>query len=180
MSDAEREKVMRRTLQRSTLILQINNPRFIEKAHLRGADAIMLNLEDSILWVEKENARKMIHSVLPIVTQGGVPVFIRINKHPELMYKDLKFSIWPGVTGICIPKVESAQEIRDIEKLVETFENEFGLKPRTILFDLLIESPLGILNLVEISNASSRTQSLTLGPEDYCRELGVEPSVDGI
>ena len=179
MSDVE-GAVISRTLQRSTLILPINNPRFIEKAHLRGADAIMLDLEDSIPWVEKENARKMINSVLPIVSQGGVPVFIRINKHPELVLKDLKFSILPGVTGISIPKVESAQEIRDIEKIVETFENESGLKQQTILFDLLIESPLGILNLVEISNASSRIQSLTLGPEDYCRELGVEPSVEGI
>jgi len=176
----EKEKSMNQTLQRSTLIIPINNQRFVEKAHLRGADAIMLDLEDSIPWVEKENARKMIHSVLPIVTKGGVPVYIRINKNTELMYKDLKFSIYPGVTGICIPKVESAQEIRDLEKLVETFEKEAGLKPGSILFDLLIESPLGIINLVEISNTSSRTQSITLGPEDYCRELGVEPSVDGI
>jgi citrate lyase subunit beta/citryl-CoA lyase len=63
---------------------------------------------------------------------------------------------------------------------VEKLEKESGLKPRTIVFDLLIESPLGTLNLLEISAASRRTQSLTLGPEDYCRELGVEPSVEGI
>ena len=176
----EQEKSMNHTLQRSTLIIPINNQRFVEKAHLRGADAIMLDLEDSIPWVEKENARKIIHSVLPIVAKGRVPIFIRINKHPELTYKDLKLSIYPGVTGICIPKVENAQEIQDLEKLIETFEVKAGLKPGSIHFDLLIESPLGILNLVEISNASSRTQSITLGPEDYCRELGVEPSADGI
>jgi citrate lyase subunit beta/citryl-CoA lyase len=54
------------------------------------------------------------------------------------------------------------------------------MKPGTLFFDLMIESPLGTLNLGEISSASNRTQSLTLGPEDYCRELGVEPSGEGI
>jgi len=43
----------------------------------------------------------------------------------------------------------------------------------------MIESPKGTLALLEIAGAGSRMQSFTLGPEDYCRELGVEPSADG-
>jgi citrate lyase subunit beta/citryl-CoA lyase len=171
---------MNNAIRRSMLILPINNSRFVEKAYSRGADALMLDLEDSIPLAEKVTARKRIPAALPLVAQGGVPIFIRINKPPELMAKDLRFSVHPGVSGICLPKVESAQEVRELERGVEKLENEAGLKPGTILFDLLIESPLGILNLLEISGASIRTQSLTLGPEDYCRELGVEPSVEGI
>jgi citrate lyase subunit beta/citryl-CoA lyase len=171
---------MNRLIRRSLLIMPIQNLRFVEKAYSRGADALMLDLEDSIPWAEKENARKMIPSVLPFVTRAGVPVLIRINNRPEHMFRDLNFSICPGVAGICLPKVESAQEIRDVELAVEVLEKESGMKPGTIFFDLMIESPLGILNLGEISSASNRTQSLTLGPEDYCRELGVEPSGEGI
>jgi|GEM_PF-9007 len=174
------DHIMNNPIRRSMLILPINNPRFVEKAYSRGADALMLDLEDSIPLAEKEAARKMIPSALPLVARGGVPIFIRINKHPELLAKDLQFSVCPGVTGICLPKVENAQEVRELERVVEKWENESGLRPGIILFDLLIESPLGTLNLFEISKASSRTQSLTLGPEDYCRELGVEPSVEGI
>jgi citrate lyase subunit beta / citryl-CoA lyase len=171
---------MNRPIRRSLLIMPIQNSRFVERACSRGADALMLDLEDSIPWAEKENARRMIPSVLPIVTRGGVPVFIRINKPPEHLFPDLKLSVRPGVAGICLPKVESAREVRDLELAVEALEKNSGMKPGTIIFDLMIESPLGTLNLDEISNASTRTQSLTLGPEDYCRELGVEPSVEGI
>jgi citrate lyase subunit beta/citryl-CoA lyase len=162
------------------LILPINNPRFVEKAYSRGADALMLDLEDSVPLAEKESARKMIPSALPLVARGGVPIFIRINKNPELLAEDLQFSVYPGITGICLPKVESAVEVRELEHRVEEWEIKAGLRPGAIVFDLLIESPLGTLNLLEISNASYRTQSITLGPEDYCRELGVEPSVEGI
>jgi len=52
--------------------------------------------------------------------------------------------------------------------------------PGGIVLDLLIESPKGTLALLEIAGAGSRIQSLSLGPEDYCRELGVEPSAEGI
>jgi citrate lyase subunit beta/citryl-CoA lyase len=171
---------MNRPIRRSLLIMPIQNLRFVEKAYSRGADALMLDLEDSIPWAEKENARKMIPDVLPLVTRAGVPVFIRVNKPPEHMFRDLKFSVCPGVAGICLPKVESAREVLDLELAVEVLEKESGMKPGTLFFDLMIESPLGTLNLGEISSASNRTQSLTLGPEDYCRELGVEPSGDGI
>ena len=48
---------MSRAVRRSTLILPVNIPRFVEKAYQRGADAIVLDLEDAVPWAEKENAR---------------------------------------------------------------------------------------------------------------------------
>jgi len=63
---------------------------------------------------------------------------------------------------------------------VEKLERRRGVEPGRIVLDLMIESPRGTLALLAIAGAGSRIQSLTLGPEDYCRELGVEPSADGI
>jgi citrate lyase subunit beta/citryl-CoA lyase len=170
---------MKLPIRRSTLILPVNNPRFVEKAYLRGADAIMLDLEDSIPLHEKENARKLVKSSIPIASRGGGDVFVRINKDPVLMAQDLQASVYSGLAGIVFPKTESGEEVQNLETAVEKLERDHGIESE-IVFDLLIESPQGILNLQKIAGASKRIQSLTLGPEDYCRELGVEPSAEGI
>jgi citrate lyase subunit beta/citryl-CoA lyase len=171
---------MKKIIRRSTLILPVNNPRFVEKAYLRGADALMLDLEDSISYQEKANARKQMQPSLPLAARSGVDIFVRINKDPTWMKEDLDASIYPGLAGIVFPKTESAEEVQILEAMVEKLEKERGIVPGGIVFDVMIESPKGTLALLEIAGASSRIQSITLGPEDYCRELGVEPSADGI
>lgn len=170
---------MARTLCRSTLILPVNNRRFVEKAYLRGADALMLDLEDSIPWREKESARKQVQPSLPLAARGGGAVFVRVNKDPTWMKEDLDASIYPGLAGIVFPKTESAEEVRVLEEAVEGLEKKRGIAVGGIVLDLMIESPKGTLALIEIAGAGSRIRSVTLGPEDYCRELGVEPSADG-
>jgi len=171
---------MKKIIRRSTLILPVNNSRFVEKAYLRGADALMLDLEDSISYQEKANARKQMQPSLPLAARSGVDIFVRINKDPTWMKEDLDASIYPGLAGIVFPKTESAEEVEILEATVGKLEKKRGIVPGGIVFDVMIESPKGTLALLEIARASTRIQSITLGPEDYCRELGVEPSADGI
>ncbi|MBP1718438.1 MAG: citrate lyase beta subunit [Deltaproteobacteria bacterium] len=171
---------MKKIIRRSILILPINNPRFVEKAYLRGADALMLDLEDSIPVPEKASARKQVQPSLPLAARSGVEVFVRINKDPSWMEEDLEASIYPGLAGVVFPKTESAEEVQLLEAVVDKLERKRDIEPGRIVFDLMIESPKGTLALSEIAGSSNRIRSLTLGPEDYCRELGVEPSADGI
>lgn len=173
-------QVMNIQIRRSTLILPVNIPRFVEKAYLRGADAIMLDLEDSVPLKEKEKARKLTKDSLSQAGRGGAEVFVRINKDPDLLPEDLMASVFPGLNGITLPKVESAGEVHNLEDQLARLEEEHGLKAGTIELSLLIESPCGLLNLREIAAASKRVKSISLGPEDYCLELGVEPSEDGM
>jgi len=165
---------------RSTLILPVNIPRFVEKAYLRGADAIMLDLEDAVPLNEKESARTSVKDALLLAGRGGAEVFVRVNKDPSLLSEDLTASVYPGLDGITLPKAESSKEVRDLEAQVANLERERGFNPGQIELDLLIETPRGILNLEEIARSSARVKSITLGPEDYCLELGVEPSGDGM
>ena len=58
-------------IRRSTLILPVNIPRFVDKAHLRGADAIMLDLEDAVPAQEKGPARRLVQETIPRVARGG-------------------------------------------------------------------------------------------------------------
>ncbi len=165
-------------VRRSTLILPVNIPRFVEKAYQRGADAIVLDLEDAVPPAEKENARRMIKDSLSVAARGGAEVGVRINKDPTWTPLDVEASVYPGLDCIALPKTESAEEVRQLEQLVEKFEKARGIKPGTVLFSLLIETPKGVLQLREIAASSPRIESMSIGMEDYCLELGVEPSAE--
>ncbi len=165
-------------IRRSVLILPVNNPKFVEKAYLRGADGIMLDLEDSVPAAEKETARKMVKNSIPLVTRGGVDVIVRVNKDPSLLLLDLEASVHPGLDAIVLPKTESADEVHNLEAQLEKLENLRGIEPGHVKISLLIETPQGVLKAQEIAGASPRIESMSIGNEDYMMELGVEPSPD--
>ena len=167
-------------IRRSTLILPVNVPRFVEKAYLRGADAIMLDLEDAVPLEEKDAARRLVRYSLALVARGGAEVFVRVNNDPSMLARDLEASVHPGLDGVCYPKTESAEEVRRLDARIADLERGGGIAPGRIELCLLIESPRGLLNLEAIAAASPRTRSISLGPEDYCLTLGVEPSADGM
>jgi citrate lyase subunit beta / citryl-CoA lyase len=73
------------TVRRSSLIMPVNQPRFVEKACLRSADAIVLDLEDSVPPAEKGRARPLVQDAIPVAARGGADVFVRINKPVEMM-----------------------------------------------------------------------------------------------
>ena len=166
-------------IRRSTLILPVNIPRFVEKAHLRGADAVMLDLEDAVPPAEKHTARQRVREGLALVGRGGAEVFVRVNNDPALLTADLEASVHPGLQGICFPKTESAAQVAALDAGIADLERSRGLPSGRVEIALLIESPVGTVNLEAIAAASPRIKTISLGPEDYWLELGVEPSLEG-
>ncbi|MFC7554672.1 aldolase/citrate lyase family protein [Pseudoroseomonas wenyumeiae] len=65
---------------RSLLFVPVTAERFVAKAHTRGADGIILDLEDAILPVHKAEARASVAAAVPRVSQGGADVIVRINR----------------------------------------------------------------------------------------------------
>jgi citrate lyase subunit beta/citryl-CoA lyase len=166
-------------IRRSTLILPVNVPRFVERAHLRGADAVMLDLEDAVPPRQKDSARRLVCEAIPWVSRGGAEVLVRVNHDSAHLREDLEASVCPALDGICFPKTESAGEVERLDAQVADLERSRGVGPGRIELALLIETPRGLLNLEAIAGASRRIRTISLGPEDYCLELGVEPSADG-
>ena len=166
-------------VRRSTLILPVNVPRFVEKAHLRGADAVMLDLEDAVPSAEKAAARDPIREAIRQVGRGGAEVFVRVNHEPSMLNEDLEAAIYPGLTGICFPKTESPDQVERLDMLVAGLEGSRGMVAGCIELALLIENPRGLLNCEAIAAVSRRVRTIALGPEDYCLALGVEPSENG-
>lgn len=171
---------MVKTIRRSILILPVNVQRFVEKAYLRNADAIMLDLEDAVPPGEKENARKLIKDSISLAARGGSEVLVRINNDPSLLASDVEASAYPGLAAIALPKAESPDEAHNLEAQLEKLEKQRGIQPGSVKIVILIETPRGLLKAQEIAAASSRIDSMSLGAEDYRLELGVEGSTDGM
>jgi len=165
---------------RSSLILPVNVRRFVEKAYARGADAIVLDLEDSVPVQEKASARRLVRDSLPLAARGGAEVLVRVNNDPALLAEDIDASVHPGLDGLAIPKAESAAQIHGIVAQIERLEKSRGLPARHLRLSLAVETPRGFLAVEEIARSSDRIATMSIGVEDYCLELGVEPSADGI
>ena len=165
---------------RSSLILPVNVPRFVEKAYARGADAIVLDLEDSVPPQEKASARKLVQGSLAVAGRGGAEVLVRVNNDPALLTDDIDAAVHPGLDGLSIPKAETAAQIQAIVAQVERLERARGLTAGHVRLSLALETPRGFLAIEEIARSSDRIATMSIGVEDYCLELGVEPSADGM
>ena len=90
--------IPRRAARRSSLILPVNVRHFVERAHTRGADAVVLDLEDSVPPAEKASARRLVKDALPLVGRGGAEVLVRVNNDPALLAEESTPASIPGST----------------------------------------------------------------------------------
>jgi citrate lyase subunit beta/citryl-CoA lyase len=161
------------------LITPVNVPRFVEKAHLRGADAILLDLEDSVPPSEKDAARGLIKDLIVPVGRGGADVLVRVNNEPSLLQDDLEASVHAGVSAIFVPKIESSDQVLELDARLSELERQRGLEQGAVKLSIHVENPRGLLRLEEMAGASSRIESMSLGTDDYCLAMGIEPSNEG-
>jgi citrate lyase subunit beta/citryl-CoA lyase len=166
MNQSNTKKLVRR----SKLFVPVNRERFIEKAWTRGADCIILDLEDAVAPADKDSARKLVKDVLPVVKKGGADVQVRINRGLE--EADLDAIIIPGMTSVMIPKCESGEEVQQIDEMVSQLEKERGLDQGSIHFDLLIETAKGVINAEEMALSSDRIVQMNIGQADLSVNLG--------
>ncbi len=163
-------------LQRSMLILPVNVQKFVEKAHGRGADAIVLDLEDAVPDSEKKMSRSLVRESIVIAGRGGADVLVRINNDRSMIREDLEAAVYPGLSALFMPKVEYPEQISELESLIGELEKARGLEVGSIKIAIHVESPLGLLNLKEIASSSKRSESISMGVDDYCLQMGIRPS----
>src|SRR5215468_669718 len=126
---------------RSLLFVPVLSERFLSKAHTRGADAIILDLEDSILPTHKDAARAALPAAVPRVAQGGADVVVRINRPLDLAVADIAASVMPAVAALMLPKVMGPEHVRLLAELVAAREEALGMPIGHTRFLVLIESP---------------------------------------
>lgn len=162
-------------LGRSFLFAPGNHARRVEKALTLGADAVILDLEDAVAVAEKVRTRSIVLAALAQKRRSRG--YVRVNAmSTEWGYADIVASVAPGVDGLILPKVESADEIKAAEWVIGALERERGLEPIDII--PIIETGLGYTRLEAIARAGTRVRRLAFGAGDFTFDLGITWSRD--
>lgn len=156
---------------RSLLYVPGNNDKFLSKAQTRGADALILDLEDSVPSDCKQSAREMVAEKLSYLVKGPAQVCIRVNGDLCNMADDLRAVVRVGVTAIFVPKCEDAGKVRVVAEALDMLDpmNNVGIVP-------LIESPGALIHAYDIARADKRVVALLLGSEDFATSCQLTPS----
>ena len=161
---------------RSLLYVPVNVEKFVDKAHTRGADAVQLDLEDSVPPAEKAHARTLVEAAAKRVSQAGADVVVRINRPLDLAVRDIEACVLPSVQGLAITKVEGPDHLRLLDELVSELEIKRGLPYGHIKFIAMIETPRSYFDMPAIASAAERTVAMSIGGEDFASEVGMEPT----
>lgn len=165
---------------RSLLFVPGNRPDRMQKALGLNADVLIMDLEDSVPLTEKGNARKCVVDLLDIEGGAPRPVYVRTNSLDSgLLRSDLEAIIRPGVSGVTLPKANSAHDTHELAGEIDILERAAGLEFGSVKIIGLIESARGIIHASEIAAASPRMIALALGAEDYALDMGIERSAEG-
>lgn len=167
-------------LWRSMLFVPANVPKFIHKAPGCGADALILDLEDSVPAEEKVSARQRLPDAAVSVAANGADVVVRINSSLRQAAADLEVAVGAAVQAICVPKVRGASQLQWICESIGELEVERGLPVGHTRLVALIESPQVLSRLDTITGSTQRLVAMTLGPEDFSAAVGMEPEADGL
>jgi citrate lyase subunit beta/citryl-CoA lyase len=153
----------------------------IDKALGLNADAIMLDIEDGVAPNEKDAARKNIAESLGREKTPGAPArYVRINAigHAR-MDADLEAVVRPGLEGLVCPKVDTPDEVRRVDAILNDKEPKSNLEKGSVKLLIAIESPGGLLNAPAIAAASERIVGVIFGAEDFGREIGLPAVREG-
>lgn len=165
---------------RSFLFIPADSEKKLAKAAATGADAIILDLEDSVALPNKQAARANARDYLKNASAGGPHVCVRMNALDTPLWKDDLAAVVPHRPhAILIPKTISGDCVKKIANALTDLEAEAGLRTDTIkLFCVATETAASLFNLGTYAGASPRLFALTWGAEDLATALGARSNKD--
>jgi citrate lyase subunit beta/citryl-CoA lyase len=159
---------------RSLLFVPANNEKHVAKAHTRGADGIILDLEDSVALDQKAVARKGLSATVTALADRSCDVLVRVNAGS--LDDDINVACVRSVLALVIPKVSDAKAVQQAAGLLDRYEAERDLKIGAIRLIAQIEDVHALQNLDAIAKASPRMLGMSLGSEDFSASAGMLPS----
>lgn len=169
------------TLRRTMLFVPGNNPALVKDPEVYGPDSIIFDLEDSVAPTEKDAARLLVYSALGAIDYGETERVVRINGLDTPWFRDdVRATVRAGIEVIRLPKTESAEDIKSLERLVEAEEKAAGRAPGSVRLMAALESPLAILNSFEIATSSKRLVAIALSAEDFVTSMKTSRSPEGV
>ena len=161
-------------LTRSQLYVPASKPAMIQKAAASDADAVCIDLEDSVTLGEKASSRSYVIRALKEVDFGRKVRMFRINAlDTPFAYRDIVEVVEAAgdrVDVVMIPKAGSARDVQFVDTLLTQIEANIRLT-RQIGLEAQIETASGFLHAAEIAGASSRLEALIFGAGDYAASM---------
>ncbi len=165
---------------RSLLYVPANVAKFVDRAHERGADAVILDLEDSVQPADKDAARAGLGAAMAKVSRAGADTIVRINRPIGMAVRDIEEAVRPGLKGLFITKTEGADHLRILDEHVSELEQRRGMPVGHVRFVGMIEHPRVVERVHETARATPRLAALTLGGEDFALEMGMVPAEEAL
>jgi citrate lyase subunit beta/citryl-CoA lyase len=157
---------------RSLLFLPATAEHLLAKATERGADALVIDLEDAIPPSRKPEARPMARAAVAQLAQRGATVLLRVNSEPAQWAQDLQGMPLAQLAAVMLPKVETLAQLEIFAQALRARSVDSGHLPPPIA--ALLETPLGVLAAAQIAQHPDLC-ALGFGAEDYAGALGVPP-----
>ena len=171
----------KKRLRRTMMFLNAQKPGLIKDPYIYKPDSIMLDLEDAVAEKEKDSARFSLFHALKEINYRGIECIVRINGlDSDLWEEDIRCAVAGGCDAIRIPKTETAEDVKKVEKAVEEAEKEFGVEPGKVLIMAALESAKGVLNALDICKASDRLFGIALSGGDYTKDLQTHITGTGV
>jgi citrate lyase subunit beta/citryl-CoA lyase len=159
---------------RSVLYIPGSNQRALEKAKTLAVDALILDLEDAVAPDQKPQAREYIAAAVNAGGYGHREIIIRINALSTTWgSEDLKMAARTQADAVCLPKVESAAQVRSAADALDALG-----APSQMAIWAMIETPLAILSAREIAAAHPRIKVFVMGTSDLAKDLRVPHTPD--
>lgn len=167
-------------LMRSLMFVPAHNQKLLDSAVRRDADVLLLDIEDSVPYCDKQKARDNIKEYVKRTDLNGKLLFPRVNDREsgELLKDAYQLTI-DGITGFMYPKSTKGEDIYFFGKLLETIEYEKDIPIGTFKIIPLIETTGAVINIKEICEACTRVVAVAFGCEDFVTDLQGKHDVEG-
>lgn len=157
---------------RSLLFLPATANHLLAKATDRGADALVMDLEDAVPPDRKAAARPMARAAIAQLAARGATVLLRVNSEPDLWQLDLLDMPLQHLAAVMLPKVETPAQLESFAQGLSARAATGGHSPPPIA--ALLETPRGVLAAPQVASHPALC-ALGFGAEDYAGALGVPP-----
>jgi citrate lyase subunit beta/citryl-CoA lyase len=163
---------------RSFLFVPADSERKLKKAGTSRADALILDLEDSVAASARPKARQLAAQFLQ--KKCDADIWVRINPLDSAdALEDLKAIMPAAPCGIVLPKPRGAGDANQLAKLLDVLEQESDLDPgQTGILPVATERPAALFSMDEYAESTARLAGLTWGAEDLSTAVGASSNRD--
>ena len=169
---------------RTELFVPGNKEDWMRKAPQYGADALILDLEDSVPPEGKAEARLLVKKMLHELGPAGQTLIVRVNRlETGLTGDDLEAITCPYLYAVMLPKVQAPEEVAEVDVLLKFFEGRAGMEAGKVFIDPALETAQGIRRAYEIATASPRVAHMGASGGkggDTARSIGFQWTAAGM